>query len=86
MFVYVYVDSYLIGMFQHESMDPKPRKLTCETIDEGVGNGDIFMPKEPGPCFTDPSTSRVFMKCVTLDTRGRIEQRKKNKHKGLVRQ
>ena len=45
MFVYVYVDSYLIGMFQHESMDPKPRKLTYEPIDEGVGNGDIFMPK-----------------------------------------
>jgi hypothetical protein len=83
-FIYLHVDGCFTRMFQHEPMDPEPRKLSWEQIDEGIGDGHIIVLKEPGPRFTGPSTSGVLRKRVTPDTRETIEERKKKKPKGLI--
>lgn len=83
-FIYLHVDGCFTGLFEHDSLDPEPRKLTWEQIDPGIGDGDIAVPKEPEPRFNGRSSSAVLRKRVTPDTRETVEERKKKKAKGLI--
>lgn len=72
------------GMFQHDPMEPPPRKMIWDPIDKGVGDGDIIVAKEPVPRFTGPSTSGVLRKRIAAETAESIEERKRKKPKGLL--